>query len=86
MSLGFSYNIFPVLHIRIAVWMKQPNAKEPMILKAGADSGIPVGRGANSRGGANIPFCQILKKLHETEKILGHKGVTPLRSATERCI
>ena len=54
---------------------------------SGADPGFSVEWRADPRGvrgaGANIQFCQIFhkKKLHEIEKILGHRA-TPLRSST----
>ena len=47
------------------------------------DPGFPVGGGAKPPGGANIRFCQILRKLHEIEKTLGHGGAAPPRFATK---
>ena len=44
--------------------------------RSGADPGFPVGGGADPLGGApTYDFVKFSEKLHEIEKILGHKGV-----------
>ena len=43
--------------------------------QSGADPGFPVAEGANPPGGApTYSFAKLCEKLHEIEKILGHRG------------
>ena len=50
---------------------------------SGADPGFPVGGGANPPEGApTYDFAKFREKLHEIEKILGHRGARPLKSTT----
>ena len=54
---------------------------------SGADPGFPVGGGTDPLGGApTYDFVKFSEKLHEIEKILGHRGVhaggIPPKSAT----
>ena len=41
---------------------------------AGADPGFPVGGGPDPMGAPTYDFAKISIKLHEIEKILGHRG------------
>ena len=47
-----------------------------------ADSGFPVGRGANSSGAPTYDFAKFSEKLHEFERILGRGNEGWGRSAT----
>ena len=49
----------------------------PMHGKAGADTGFPVGGGANPLGAPTYDFANFSKKLHEVENILGRRGAAP---------
>ena len=50
-----------------------------MFCIAGVDPGFPVGGGANPPVGVpTYDFAKFCKKLHEIEKIFGHREVPPL--------
>ena len=51
--------------------------------ESGVDPGFPRRRRRQpSRGAPTYDFAKFCEKLHEIEKILGHKGGAPPKSAT----